>query len=171
MNQASVLRLLFLSGILFFSFSANAQWAERQFGHWTVTAVHDPMDAVSHVIMRTHFARSKQGALDGEPARYRFGLRIFGGQLMTLAPDLDLGKEWWPHCDMNLSTFSIDEGPPQLIAITQRGGSCNSVPLDGSVVSGFKRASVARVRLNKTNGYISLHGFSAAWEFANSLAR
>lgn len=140
-------------------------------GHWRVTAVHHEMDAVSHVILRTTFASTERAAIEGQNVEGFFGFRIFGGSLMTLDAPSSIGRNYWPHCDLNLSTYSISGSSPQLIATRRRGGSCNAIPMDGELIKAFQTGDVARVRVHRQNGYISLHGFAAAWERARELAQ
>jgi hypothetical protein len=137
------------------------------FGDWQVAAVHDEMDPVSHVILRTNFTPE---ATETRQGSYYFGFRVFGGTLVTLDVDRELGgKGYWPSCDYDTSSFRVDKGPVGYLATVDDPGSCDNVST--SVVREFQAGSVAKLKLNYTTGNISLKGFSAAWRRSMQLRR
>lgn len=143
----------------------------ESYGAWKVAPLHDYMDLSSHVLMRTTFASSERGAREGQDVDATFGFRIFGGSLMIIHASGAFGRNTWPNCDLDSSSYSIDGSPPRQIASIQRPGSCNAVPMDGELVQSLKHGGVAYVRLGRHNGYISLEGFTEAWERAREFAR
>lgn len=129
------------------------------FGDWKVAKVSDEMDPVSHVVLRTTFTPDAGEVFSGP---YDFGFRIFGRSLITLDVDLEMaGKNFWPHCDFESSSYSVDGSSPEFIATVDDPGNCDDVSM--SVINRFKAGSEARLKLRYTTGSISLKGFTAAW--------
>lgn len=150
----------------------GAGW--ESFGDWHVKALHDDMDIVTHVRLFTEFTLSEK------PSPYvasikkdlAFGLSIFGGSLVTTSHSLNLGgRDYWPYCDNDLSSASIDGGRAVQVATIPAGGSCNRVDANGPLISQFKAGQSAKLRVSSDNGVISLKGFSAAWDRARQLSQ
>ena len=170
-NEIRLSPVVFIALFFFMSAEAFAQPRFESYGAWKVAPLHDYMDLNSHVLMRTTFASSERGAREGQDVDATFGFRIFGGVLMSLDASHAFGRNSWPSCDLDSSSYSIDGSPTRRIASIQIPGSCNAVPMDGELVQSLQQGGVAYVRLNRRNGYISLEGFADAWERARELAR
>lgn len=117
----------------------GAGW--ESFGDWHVKALHDDMDLVTHVRLFTEFTLSER------PSPYvasikkdlAFGLSIFGGSLVTTSHSMNLGgRDYWPYCDNDLSSASIDGGRVIQVATIPAGGSCSRVDAGGALISQFK---------------------------------
>ena len=133
--------------------------AWETYGDWQVAAVNDDMDPVSHVVLRTVFKPDPTEVRQGD---YYFGFRVFDGSLIIIDVDHALGgKNYWPSCTFDSSSYRIDKGPVGYLATVDGSGSCESVSI--SIVRRFQAGSVAKLRLNYTTGTVSLKGFSSAW--------
>lgn len=171
MRDAGRPQLRFIASLLLLILAAPAaaqppRW--ETFGDWQVAAVHDDMDPTSHVILRT--TMQVEGERSYLRPTYEIGFRVFGGILIALDPDIQMpGRNSWPSCDFDLSSYRLDGQPVRYLADVDDGGSCNHV--SQSVIRDFMRGRAARLRLNGVDGSISLRGFSAAWNRARQLAR
>lgn len=136
------------------------------FGDWKVKALHDEMDTVSQVTLLTNFIDDKR------PADLRIGFNIFGGQLVTLSTSVGfLGDAYWPNCDFNLSSVSVDGKKAVRLTALDEAGECDRVAKNGEAMKQLKNGSAARVRLGYNNGKISLNGFKQAWARALELSK
>lgn len=150
----------------------GAGW--ERFGDWYVKALHDDMDLVTHVRLFTEFTLSERPSHYVTPIKkdLAFGLSIFGGSLVTTSHSMSLGgRDYWPYCDNDLSSASIDGGRVIQVATIPAGGSCNRVDANGPLISQFKAGQSAKLRIGSDNGVISLNGFSAAWDRARQLSQ
>lgn len=161
-------KLLILFCVLGVATSTNAQsgpdW--EQFGDWEVAAVHDDMSPVSQIVMRSTVVPD-----EGESSRqpFLYGFRIFGRSLVTQDVPYGVGgRNYWPHCDLDYSTYKIGNARPEYIASVDEPGSCDKVSL--SVIRKFRAASSAKVKIHYTTGTLSLAGFTAAWNRVQQLA-
>ena len=156
--------------------NADSQNSEKEiFEDWELIVMHDEMSPTSRIEIRTKFTPipkqdfAYQYYKDKE---YYVGFEIFGGSLITLSYTLNLGgKHFWPYCEYNNSSFSVDGAKAQYIATIEEPGDCNSISTNGSVIKAFKAGSQAKLRLGYNDGFISLKGFSEAWARARQLSR
>ena len=138
----------------------------KQFGDWEVAAVHDEMSPVSQVIIRTTVVPDDSESRS-EP--FNYGFRVFGRELITQDVAYGMsGRNFWPHCDYDFSTFKVDDGKPSYIATIEDGGSCENVSIQ--VIRKFQSGSSAKLKINYVTGTISLKGFSAAWRRLQQLS-
>ncbi len=157
-----LLTLLGLSLCPSVSFAQNdADW--ETYGEWQVRAVQDDMSPSSQIVIRTTVENESGDS-------FQYGFEVFGRSLVTQYVSYDFyAKNYWPHCDLDYSTYKIDEmGKPQYIATIDDGGSCDNVSL--RVIRQFQNGQTARIKLKYTTGTISLKGFSAAWRRLQALA-
>ena len=155
---------------------AASKWGEgwEQYGDWYVKALHDDMDTVTHVRMFTAFnyTPSTPGTRLPWQDDFNLGFEIFGGSVVTLSPSAGfLGKGYWPHCDYDLSSASVNGAKAVRLTPVDMPGSCNAVDRNGEAIQQFKVGSQARIRMGYMDGKISLAGFSAAWARAMQLSK
>ena len=137
----------------------KGQWVK--FGDWRVRVTSDDMDPVPSVVLMTELnARGPGMSSDRELA---FGFKLIGEKVLSVNASITLGRNYWPHCDFDTASYSISGSRARFISTVDNAGRCNTIPIDGHLISSFKAGQMARLRLNRTDGSISLTGFSAAW--------
>lgn len=149
-----------------------SNWGEgwEQHGDWFVKALHDDMDLVTQVKMSTSFESDKHPAYRASDDM-KFGFTVFNGRLVVQSHSLSLGgRDYWPFCENNLASASVDGGRAIQIATVSGGGRCNQVDPDGILISQFRAGQAARLRVHYDDGAISLKGFTAAWNRARQLS-
>lgn len=150
----------------------TAGW--EQFGDWYVKALHDDMDTVTQVRMFTTFQYTSSGSGSNFFLQkdFNLGFMLFGGEVVTLSPSAGfLGQGYWPYCDYDLSSVSVDEAKAVRLTTVDSPGSCNLVDKNGTAVMQLKKGKEARVRMGSMNGVISLDGFSKAWSRALNIGK
>jgi hypothetical protein len=150
-----------------FAATTAAQGAEwESFGDWQVKAMHDQMDTVTHVALMTSFADDK-GKHD-----LRVGFDMFGRHLVTLITSVGfIGDSYWPECDFNLSSVSVDGRKAVWLTPESDPGECNRVSKNGDAIKQLLNGKNAKLRLGHNDGRVSLTGFKQAWARALSLSR
>jgi hypothetical protein len=149
---------------LFFCLPALAE--PERFGDWSVEKVNGEMDPTTEVVITTHFSMIAADRI----ASREFGFRIFGGSLIGFEIDnLIDGKDYWPYCDFDLSSFKVDSAKVRYFSTRDMGGQCDQILPD--FVQAWSAGNEAKLKLNDTVGTVSLKGFSAAWKRAIALGR
>lgn len=146
----------------------------ENYGDWYVKALHDEMDTVAHVRLFTAFSKEDRYASAGFEGTQgmSFGFEIFGGKVVVLSPSLDfIGKNYWPFCDMDSATTSVDGGKAEDVATINVAGGCRNIALNGEAIRQFKTGSRAKLRLGSNQGSISLSGFADALNRAIELSK
>ncbi|MGK9417195.1 hypothetical protein ACSSUR_13735 [Pseudomonas cedrina] len=164
------LRALFVPLLLCSSLTFAATGpAWESFGDWQVSKISDAMDPVTKVLIRTKFEHTSRPASgDG----YVIGFRIIGRSIMKLDTMVNLGvDEFWPECDFDNASYSVDGSKVKYIATVESPGDCNTVPMNGELIKRFKSGRTARLKIDGVDGDISLNGFPAAWAKALKIAR
>jgi hypothetical protein len=148
-------------------FALTAQGADWEtFGDWQVKPLHDQMDTVTHVVLLTPFVDDK-----GKPD-LRMGFDLFGGRLLTLSTSVGfIGDNYWPECDFNMSTVSVDGGKAVRLTPNDEAGECSRAATSGGAIKQMLSGRTAKVRLGYNNGRISLNGFKQAWARAKALSK
>lgn len=164
------LRALFIPLLLCSSLTFAATgpvW--ESFGDWQVSKISDAMDPVTKVLIRTKFEHTSRPASgDG----YVIGFRVIGRSTMKLYTMVNLGvDEFWPECDFDNSSYSVDGSKAKYMAIVENPGDCDTVPMNGELIKKFKSGRTARLRIDGVDGDVSLNGFPAAWARAMKIAR
>ncbi|HAG77582.1 MAG: hypothetical protein CMK74_19635 [Pseudomonadales bacterium] len=152
----------------------SSKWGEgwEVYGDWYVKALHDEMDTVTRVRLFTPFDEIEDYPSYGvvNPKDQTFGLEVFGGSFVTLSPSMYLGgKMYWPFCESDFSSVSVDGSKAVRMTPVENPGSCNSLEKNGVVIRKFITGSQAKVRMHYDDGMISLKGFGAAWDRAMQL--
>jgi hypothetical protein len=160
--------------VFFLLTSANSyadDW--ESFGDWRVKVFHDDMDTVTQIGVRTDFKDTpKPGSPFPPKTDLTIGFTIFGGRLVTLSPSVGfLGDMYWPSCDYDLSSVSVDGNKAIPLTPVEDPGSCNKVAKNGEALRQMMSGNVARMRVGYTNGTVSLKGFKEAWKKALKLSR
>lgn len=142
----------------------------QNYGDWHVQRVSGDLSATSSVKLFTVVNNSSNKYLYS--ANEIFGLEILDGELVVVSPPLGFaGKSYWPFCDLNASTVSVDGDKAFVLNDKKVAGVCDSVDPSGvgfnTVLSGKK----ARVRFGRVDGDISLDGFKEAWDEGLKLAK
>lgn len=79
--------------------------------------------------------------------------------------------EFWPECDFDNASYSVDGSKAKYIATLENPGDCDTVPMNGELIKKFKTGRTARLRIDYVDGDVSLNGFPAAWARAIKIAR
>jgi len=153
-----------------------SKWGEgwEVYGDWYVKALHDEMDTVTHVRLFTEFTVIKKEPpyINIDLKDPNFGFEVYGGTLVIPSPSMFLGgKGYWPFCENDLSSVSVDGAKAVRLAVIEHGGACASVAKNGAAISQFLRGKKAKMRIDIDDGTISLVGFSKAWSRAMQLSR
>lgn len=144
----------------------------ERFGDWYVKALHDEMDTVTDVRLFTAFNYTPSPGIKPWQDDFNLGFEIFGGSVVALSPSSGfLGDGYWPHCDYDLSSVSVDGAKAVRLTPVDMPGSCNKVDRNGEAIQQLKQGKKARIRLGYMDGTISLSGFSAAWARAIQLSK
>ncbi|MCE7762978.1 hypothetical protein GQL56_10030 [Pseudomonas putida] len=157
------------------SAAASASYAEdgERYGDWQVRAVHDEMDTVSQVILMTTFKEiPKPGRGFSSSGELRIGFRILGGTLVSLKTSIGfLGDAYWPRCDYDMSSVSVDGKKAVRLTPQHFPGGCNHVAMRGQAITQMVSGNNARMRIGLTDGEVSLKGFNQAWAKARQLSK
>lgn len=166
MNKGFIAALLLLAS----AYSRAGDW--ESFGDWRVKALHDDMDTVTQVAVRTDFKDTpKPGSPFAPKTDLTIGFVIFGGRLVTLSPSVGfVGEMYWPSCDYDLSSVSVDGKKVVRLTTVDDPGSCNNVAKNGDALRQMMNGSAARMRVGYTDGTVSLKGFKEAWARALKLS-
>lgn len=153
------------------AYSQADDW--ESFGDWRVKALHDDMDTVTQVAIRTDFQDTpKPESPFGPKTDLSIGFTIFGGRLVTLSPSVGfVGEMYWPSCDYDLSSVSVDGKKAVRLTPVDDPGSCNNVAKNGEALRQMMSGKTARMRVGYTDGIVSLKGFKEAWAKALKLSR
>lgn len=153
------------------AYSQADDW--ESFGDWRVKVLHDDMDTVTQVAIRTDFQDTpKPGSPFGPKTDLSIGFTIFGGRLVTLSPSVGfVGEMYWPSCDYDLSSVSVDGKKAVRLTPVDDPGSCNNVARNGEALRQMMSGKTARMRVGYTDGIVSLKGFKEAWAKALKLSR
>lgn len=156
-----------LAGLVMIAACCSTHASESEyFGDWEVAALHDEMDTVTRVSLMTRFVSDKN------PANDRLGFTIFGGSVITLNTSVGfIGDPYWPSCDFELGSISVNGKKAVLLTALDEPGECSHVEKNGTVIKQLKSGGSARVRLGLNNGTISLNGFDKAWARALRLSK
>jgi len=164
-HRALLVPLLFCSSLAVAA--TGPDW--EYFGDWKVVKISDAMDPVTQVLIRTNFVRTSR-SISGES--YVIGFRITGRSTMELDTMVNLGVDaFWPECDFNNASYSVDGSKAKYIATVESPGDCDTVPMNGELIKKFKSGRTARLRIDGVDGEVSLNGFPAAWTRAMKIAR
>lgn len=167
MNKCFLAILLLLAS----AYSQAGEW--EPFGDWKVRAVHDDMDTVTQVVVTTDFTDTpKPGSPFAPKTDLTIGFIIFGGRLVILSPSVGfVGEMYWPSCDHDLSSVSVDGKKAIRLTPVEDPGSCNNVAKNGEAIRQMMNGKAARMRVGYTDGTVSLKGFKEAWARALKLSR
>lgn len=160
--------------ICFLLASAYTQASDWEvFGDWKVRALHDDRDTVTKVVITTGFNDTpKPGSPFAPKTDLTIGFIIYGGRLVTLSTSVGfVGEMYWPSCDYDLSSVSVDGKKAVRLTPVEDPGSCNNVEKNGEALRQMMNGTAARMRVGYTDGTVSLKGLNAAWAKALKLSR
>lgn len=151
-----------------------SEW--ERFGDWQVKALHDEMDTTTRVRLFTEFHESDEDRYKRvnfeEEKKRNIGFEIFGGHVVTLSPSYGfIARGYWPFCEMDASTVSVDGSKAIRVSTVGAAGECARVTRNGELIRQFKAGSSARMRIGREDGSVSLKGFAAAWDRALQLGK
>lgn len=136
------------------------------FGEWRVKALHDEMDTETRVYIYTTFHHTPRSPNITWANQYhiRFGMEIVNNSYIVLSPSVPFaGEGYWPQCDYDRISTSVDGAKAIRIATIDDPGFCNSVSKNGEAIRQFKNGTQAKIRMGHMDGTISLNGFKKAW--------